>query len=204
MRKLLLLFFSICLWNTTALADPYWDGYDDAQNGFWKRSDNSEYLQGYEQGQSELEEETQDTDSVIHLTHIDKPVKSAEKPLRNQQVIIKANRYGNYQIKGKINNREVDFIIDTGASLVSLSKTTARKLHLKYSKLKPIQMQTASGTDRAYLTTVKKISIGNIVLYDVQAAISTHDFPRYPLLGMSFLNNLEFQHKNNTMILRKK
>ena len=206
MRTFLLLLISICFCAATAQAnDPYWDGYDDAQGGFWKRSDLQEYLKGYEHGQLEQEEEkTPVIAPKKQLNTIKKPTKIHQKYSKKDELIVKANRYGNYQTTGQINGRDVLFIIDTGASLVSISKTTAHKLHLKYSKSKPIRMQTASGTDRAYLTTIKNISIGNIVLHDVQAAVSSHNFPQYPLLGMSFLTQLDLHHNGNTMTLRKR
>lgn len=52
MKKLVILFFSICLLATYAQAkDPYWDGYDDAQENQGECSDNEEYLDGYEDAQ---------------------------------------------------------------------------------------------------------------------------------------------------------
>ena len=129
---------------------------------------------------------------------------AAKRLTTKQELVLKADKHGGYQVMGKINGRKVNFIVDTGASLVSLSKNTARKLRLKYGKNRPVKMQTASGIDLAYLTTIKKISIGKIIVYDIKAVISTHDYPRYPLLGMSVLSKLELIQQDNIMILRKK
>ncbi len=152
-----------------------------------------------------------DPNEVIISCRLDKPTKSIEKPdapareqTQKHEVVIRADPLGGYRTMGKINGRKTNFIIDTGASLVFLSKTTAKKLKVRYGKNRPIRVQTASGFDIAYLATIKKISIGKIVLHDIQAAISTHDFPRCPLLGMSFLEQLELSHEGNKMIIRKK
>jgi len=60
MKKLIIALFSICMLSTYAQAnDPYWDGYDDAQENQGEWSDNEEYLDGYEdtQRQRQIQEQ---------------------------------------------------------------------------------------------------------------------------------------------------
>ena len=58
MKKLVIGLFAICLFSNFALAaDPYWDGYDDAQEGQGEWSNNDEYLDGYEDAQRQRENE---------------------------------------------------------------------------------------------------------------------------------------------------
>jgi len=135
---------------------------------------------------------------------VEKPDVPVNKPISTKKLVLTADSLGGYRTEGKINGKKVNFIIDTGASLVAMSKSTAQRLKLKYDKTRPIRVQTASGLDRVYLTTIKKISIGKIVLRDIEAAVSTHDFPKYPLLGMSFLGKIELIQQDKKLILKKK
>ncbi len=202
--KIFFLFLLLSIFTFVLIAqasDPYWDGYDDAQNGYWQRSDDREYLVGYEHGTNgddEKEEQQEITPPAPPAKH------AVKKRSKETTLVVKANPLGGYDSMGEINGKAVHFIIDTGATYVSLSKATADKLRLKYSKTKPIRMQTASGQDRSYLTKIRTISIGDIVLHDVPAAISTHDYPEHPLLGMSFLGQLDISQRGNQMSLRKR
>ena len=48
-----------------------------------------------------------------------------------KQVVLKSSRFGHYLARGKINNSSVDFLVDTGASFVSVPEKVANRLKLK-------------------------------------------------------------------------
>ncbi|MCW9030462.1 MAG: retroviral-like aspartic protease family protein, partial [Gammaproteobacteria bacterium] len=58
-------------------------------------------------------------------------------------VVLKRNRYGHYVTQGKINNHTVTFLLDTGASDISIPDKIAKKLKLKYGQER--RYQTANG-----------------------------------------------------------
>lgn len=130
----------------------------------------------------------------------------------NQQVIIqqddkqniitlKRNRYGHYVARGKINNQPVTFLLDTGATDISIPDKIARKLKLKYGLEQ--RYQTANGIIIGNLTTLNKVSIGNIKLHNVRASINPKMKSDEILLGMSFLKFIEFTQRGDTLILRQ-
>jgi aspartyl protease family protein len=116
-------------------------------------------------------------------------------------VILKRNRYGHYVTQGKINNHTVTFLLDTGASDISIPDKIAKKLKLKYGQQR--RYQTANGSIVGYLTNLETVSIGNIKLENVRASINPNMDSDEILLGMSFLKFIEFTQRGDTLILRQ-
>lgn len=117
----------------------------------------------------------------------------------SSQVILKSNYQHHYVATGKINDHEVTFLLDTGATSVVVSKQLADKIGLKYGT-KQLAI-TASGTTEVYMTTLQEVQLGNIRLNKVKANINTDMDPRYVLLGMSALKRLHIEQKQNELIL---
>lgn len=119
------------------------------------------------------------------------------------QVILKANPMDAYITTGIINDKTVTFLVDTGASDVSIPKRIAN-----YIGLKPdgpaINAATAGGTIRIQKTLIDELIIGNILLRNVSASINPSDRSDKILLGMSALKRLEFTHSDGRLILRQK
>lgn len=116
-------------------------------------------------------------------------------------VTLKRNRYGHYVTKGFINNVEVIFFIDTGATDISIPEAIAKKIKLTRG---PEQVyNTANGRIVNYLTNLKTVGIGNIVLNNIRASINPNMESDEILLGMSFLKKIEFTQRGDTLILRQ-
>lgn len=120
---------------------------------------------------------------------------------KQRVVILKRNRYGHYVTQGKINNHPVTFMLDTGASDISIPDKLAKKLKLKYGREQ--RYQTANGIITGNLTLLKSVSIGNIKLHNVRASINPKMESEEILLGMSFLKYIEFSQRGDTLILRQ-
>lgn len=116
-------------------------------------------------------------------------------------IILKRNRYGHYVARGKINSQPVIFLLDTGASDISIPDKIAKKLNLKYGQQR--RYQTANGTIIGYLTNLESVGIGNIKLENVRASINPNMDNDEILLGMSFLKYIEFTQRGDTLILRQ-
>jgi len=112
---------------------------------------------------------------------------------------------GTYDANGSINGYPVDFIVDTGASLVAMSKRHARRLGIDYlvQGSRGIS-ETASGMVDAYVVTLDRVRVGDIELRDVRAAVLDSNHPSSVLLGMSFLDRLETRREGDLMELIKK
>ena len=121
----------------------------------------------------------------------------------NQQgqhiVYLQANPHHAYIVNGYINQYPVTFLVDTGASSVVIPHAIAQKIGLH--KGQAYEAYTANGVITVYDTTINNLSIGNISLSNIQASINPAEDGKQVLLGMSALKKLEFQYKNNTLIL---
>ena len=117
------------------------------------------------------------------------------------EVTLQRNRYGHYVTQGKINNQPVTFLLDTGATDISIPRKIAQKLKLKAGQER--RYQTANGIIVGNLTTLNSVSIGNIKLKNVRASINPAMNNDEILLGMSFLKFIEFTQRGDTLILRQ-
>lgn len=128
-------------------------------------------------------------------------VKSSMTEDGYKTVLLQRNRYGHYVTQGKINQQDVTFMLDTGATDISIPAKLAKKLKLKRGPER--YYQTANGTVIGYLTSLDKVSIGHISLTNVRAHINPNMGENEILLGMSFLKNIEFTQRGETLILRQ-
>lgn len=118
-----------------------------------------------------------------------------------RELMLERNRYGHYISDGLINNQNVTFMLDTGATDVSIPAKVANKIGLKRGR--QMQYQTANGPATVFATKIKRISIGNIELRNVRATINPNVTDMEVLLGMSFLKQLEFTQRGNTLTIRQ-
>jgi len=132
------------------------------------------------------------------------PNKEPHVSLNNQgkaEVKLQQNRQGHYVVHGKINELPVIFLLDTGATQVSIPAHIAEELHLEgYGASR---VNTANGSTTVYQTKLQQLSIGNIYLYDVSAHINPSMQSNEILLGMSALKRVEFSQVGKQLILRE-
>ncbi len=120
--------------------------------------------------------------------------------LTDKVTLIRGPDSSGYWAKGRINGKDVTFLIDTGASYVVMNKVQARALKIKRGN-KKIQVSTATKIETAYQVTLDTVSVGDIELQNIPAIITKHKYPPYPLLGMSFLSHVEINQENEQMTL---
>ncbi|MDT8371713.1 MAG: TIGR02281 family clan AA aspartic protease [Gammaproteobacteria bacterium] len=116
-----------------------------------------------------------------------------------KQIILERNRYGHYVASGKINGKSVEFLLDTGATLVAIPEYIAHRLNLK--KGRAFLSQTANGTSQSFATTIDTLALGDIVMTNVPASISSGMAFDQILLGMSFLKHLQLNQQGKTLMI---
>ena len=116
------------------------------------------------------------------------------------EVRLERNRYGHYVASGAINGKPVEFMLDTGATDVSIPVAVAERLGLQRGQA--VYYHTANGTVRAWQTTVDVIQLGPLRAGQVRASINPHDSGESVLLGMSFLKEMDFSQQGNTLTLK--
>jgi len=118
-----------------------------------------------------------------------------------REITLVANRYHHYVANGEINGEPVVFLVDTGATDVSVPEDLAAKIGLR--KGIKAYAQTANGTVGIWATTIDNLSLGNLVFYDVRASINPGMEGNEVLLGMSALRHVELIQKDNKLTLRQ-
>jgi aspartyl protease family protein len=116
-------------------------------------------------------------------------------------LVLQRNRQGHYIANGSINNTPVVFMLDTGATDVSIPAKVAQKLKLKQGP--SAIYQTANGPVKVSMTRLEHISLGDISLNNVRATINPGFHGDEILLGMSFLKHLEFSQRGNKLTLKQ-
>jgi len=112
---------------------------------------------------------------------------------------------GAYLTVGSINGRVTNMLVDTGATSVAMSEVEAKRLGISYRlKGKKSGVSTASGFAKAYIVTLDRVRVGEIILRQVKAFVVEGSSPKQVLLGMSFLNQVEMKNEGNLMILKNK
>jgi aspartyl protease family protein len=116
------------------------------------------------------------------------------------KVTLAADGRGMFFAEGQVNGLPVRFMVDTGATFVSISAREARRLGIDFHRGRPVLMQTANGRVMSYLVTLDRIKVGDIEFSGVEGVVGEQDMP-YALLGMSFLNRLQMQRDGASMTL---
>ncbi|WP_144393034.1 retropepsin-like aspartic protease family protein [Pleionea sediminis] len=117
------------------------------------------------------------------------------------EVILKRNRQGHYVVSGTINRFPVVFLVDTGASGISIPEAVANQIGLR--KGRQYSTYTANGIGVGYQTNIDSLSIGEIQLGPMPAGINPNMPSNQILLGMTVLKQLEFTQRGNLLILRQ-
>ena len=118
-------------------------------------------------------------------------------------VTLTADVRGHFFTTGNVNGFPVKFLVDTGASLISIGAGDARRMGIDPTKGKPGITDTANGQVRVWRVKLNTVRVGDVVLNNVDAAVHESDM-NIALLGMSFLNRMEMQRNGDTMTLIKR
>jgi len=117
------------------------------------------------------------------------------------EITLQRNRYHHYVASGKINGKDVVFLLDTGATDVAVPASIAQTLGLKPGAR--AHARTANGIVEVRETVINELTLGSIHLQRVRASINPGMTGNEILLGMSALKDLEFTQRGSTLTLRK-
>ncbi len=111
---------------------------------------------------------------------------------------------GMYYVKGKINGVATRFLVDTGATFVTLSGNHAKRLKIDYRKGKYSTAQTASEVVPVWQIKLASVSIGGIELKNVEATVIAGEQPFDVLLGNSCLRHTRIQQAGAVLEIEKR
>lgn len=112
---------------------------------------------------------------------------------------------GHFQVNARVEGKRMEFMVDTGASVVALTATDARKLGLHPSQREfTAEVKTANGTVRAAPTQLDRVDIDDVTVRNVAALIMPDEALGENLLGLSFLSKLRrFEYSNGKLLLEQ-
>lgn len=119
------------------------------------------------------------------------------------RVVLSAGSGGHFLAQGQINGTSVPMVVDTGASVVSLSTQEADRVGLNYKTGQQVHMSTANGVIPAWRIKLASVRVGDVLVYDVDSVVSSGAMP-YVLLGNSFLSRFQMTRNNDQMVLEKR
>ena len=106
-------------------------------------------------------------------------------------VVIMRNGNGHFAVRAGVDGVSMTLLVDTGASLVTLTPEDATAIGIDTRTLHyGMPIETANGTIRAAPITIHRLSIGSIVRDNIKALVAPPGSLQESLLGMSFLNSL--------------
>ncbi len=121
-----------------------------------------------------------------------------------QSVTLAADSRGHYLTTGMINGVGVRFLVDTGASMVSMSSIEAARLGINYAAGERAAVSTANGVVAAYKVKLDQVRVGDVTLTNVDGMVQAGANLPIVLLGMSFLNRMEMKREGETLVLTKR
>jgi aspartyl protease family protein len=121
------------------------------------------------------------------------------------KVTLTGDSRGHFIAMGQVNGASMKFLVDTGATSVSLGLSDALRAGLKPGKGlgQPIRINTANGTVEAWQTQLDSVKLGSVEVRMVTAVVMPKDMPMV-LLGNSFLTKFQMQRNNDQLTLERR
>jgi len=126
------------------------------------------------------------------------------RPAGGKSVTLLADSRGHFVTIAAINGITVRVLVDTGASLVSMSSSEAKRLGINYTAGQKAFSSTANGVVPTYRVKIDEVRIGDVTLNNVDGMVHVGDNLPIVLLGMSFLNRMDMKRDGEKMTLTKR
>ena len=116
-----------------------------------------------------------------------------------EYIRLQANRAGHYVANGQINGKDVVFLLDTGATSISVPQQVADRVGL--SRGHPVTVSTANGTATVYATSMEAVRLGVFERYTVAGHVNPHMRGDEVLLGMNFLRHFNLNVQDTVLTI---
>jgi aspartyl protease family protein len=132
------------------------------------------------------------------------PPPRQENNYGSRTVTLQSDGRGHFQVQARVDGRWIDFLVDTGASLIALRESSAAKLGVHPSARDySVKMQTANGVGKAARIQLNSVEVNGITVRDVEAFVIPDEQLSTNLLGMSFLSRVKFSHDRGRLVLEQ-
>jgi len=120
-----------------------------------------------------------------------------------REILIAAGPGGHFVTSGQINGKSVQFMVDTGATVVAMGRQEAERLGIDWKKGQPGMGHTAAGVVTTHGVSLTSVRIGDVEVFGVNAMVLPAEMP-FILLGNSFLSRFSMRRDSNVMKLEKR
>lgn len=120
-----------------------------------------------------------------------------------QEIVLPVGLGGHFTSGGAINGRPVQFMVDTGATVVALSQAEAERIGLAWRDAPRAFTQTANGAVPVHRVSLNAVRVGEVEVTNVEAVVIPAQMP-YVLLGNSFLGRFQMRRDNDVLRLEKR
>jgi aspartyl protease family protein len=132
-------------------------------------------------------------------------ISMASETSGSQRATLTADARGHFFTTATVNGISLRFLVDTGASVVTLGSADAKRAGISYLSGTKGLLQTANGVVPAYRVKLDTVSLGDITLRNVDGVVLETDLlGGVALLGLSFLNRTEMRRDGDTMTLMRR
>jgi aspartyl protease family protein len=123
----------------------------------------------------------------------------------SRSVVIAPGRGGHFLVEGHVDGRRLDFMVDTGASVIALTERDAAMLGIHpAARDYTATVRTANGNTRAAPVELNMVEIDDIVVRNVAALVMPDSALSDNLLGLSFLQRLRrFEYADGKLVLEQ-
>src|ERR1041384_4707297 len=133
-----------------------------------------------------------------------KPAPQPAPSSNYRTVTLNSDRRGHFQADVRVDGRSIEFMVDTGASVVSLRESSAARLGIHPSARDyNVRMHTANGVGKAALVRLDRVELNGITVRAVEAVVG----PAEPLspnpLGRAFLSRVKFSHDRGRLVIEQ-
>jgi aspartyl protease family protein len=129
---------------------------------------------------------------------------SSSTPSSNTRSLVVHASNGHFAVDARVDGRHIPFMIDTGASQITIRESDAARLgfHPKERDYS-IRINTANGAGRAAQVELRMVEVGDILVRDVSALIVPDNVLNVNLLGMTFMSRVRWSHERGQLLLEQ-
>lgn len=117
-----------------------------------------------------------------------------------RQIVLSSGHGGHFTTVGNINGHSTQFLVDTGATAISISQAEAERMGLRYRDGRRTMTQTANGIVPAHALLLDTVRIGDVEVRNVEAIVVPSQMS-HVLLGNSFLTRFQMKRDNDVLTL---
>jgi aspartyl protease family protein len=123
----------------------------------------------------------------------------------SRSVVIAPSRGGHFRVEGRVDGRRIDFMVDTGASVIALKPEDAAMLGIHPVPSDYVAMvKTANGAIRVAPVELDTVEIEDLEVHNVAAIVLPAGVAPENLLGLSFLRRLRrFEYADGKLVLEQ-